>query len=264
MLQAGRQFVVLDNVKATVEGAMLEMALTSGYIEGRLIGTSRWVNLENNAVWIATGNGLTLGAETSRRSVLIELETELSRPEDRPAGEFLHADLLGWVSTDRSNIVSAVLSIVSSWAADGMNTTPGPRIASFEGWSAVVGSVLRYAGFEAFLGNETRKRETAEDETMIDREILLLRLKDAQEAMGRQNWTIKELRADGNSKHLADAVAPFLSIGSRTLKWEDDGATQALAASFRPVMDGVYGGLKLVLGGKHSGRRGGKIYRIVG
>jgi hypothetical protein len=48
-------------------------------------------------------------------------------------------------------------------------------LSSFESWSAAVGSVLRFAGLTDFLGNEDRKRDLAEDDSNLEREILLTR-----------------------------------------------------------------------------------------
>lgn len=48
-LLAGGQFVVLDNVKHTLDLGPLEAALTEPNWEGRIITTSKWVTLKNRA-----------------------------------------------------------------------------------------------------------------------------------------------------------------------------------------------------------------------
>lgn len=57
--------------------------MTTGYISGRIIQTSRDVTLPVRCTWVATGNGLSMSDEIARRSYLIELETDVERPEDR-------------------------------------------------------------------------------------------------------------------------------------------------------------------------------------
>jgi hypothetical protein len=255
-LLAGGQFVVLDNVKNTLDLGPLEAALTEPTWEGRIITTSKWVTLKNRATWIATGNGLTLGEEMARRVYMIELESKLERPADRPPSAFRHHPLIPWVMAERPRLLSAVLTIVSAWAASGMHLTEGQSLGSFEEWAGVVGSVLRFAGLSEFLANEGRKREVAEDDTPINRETLLLRMR---EAAGDADFTLRELhQQEANNPDLAAAAAPFLG----GVRWEDDAAVTKLGNELRPVVDGVYGGLTLIRQGKNS-RRGGRLFRIV-
>jgi hypothetical protein len=255
-LLAGGQFVVLDNVKHTLDLGPLEAALTEPNWEGRIITTSKWVTLKNRATWIATGNGLTFGEEMTRRVYMIELESKLERPADRPARDFRHHPLIPWVTAERPGLLSAVLTLVTAWAVDGMRLTQGPSLGSFEQWAGTVGSVLRFAGLNDFLANETRKREVAEDDTPINRETLLLRMK---ESVGEGDFTLKELHEQQlHNQELAAAAAPLLD----GVRWEDDAAVTKLGNELRPVVDGLYGGLKLVREGKNS-RRGGRLFRIV-
>jgi putative DNA primase/helicase len=254
-LLAGGQVVVLDNVKHTLDLGPLEAALTEPTWEGRIITTSKWVTLKNRATWIATGNGLTFGEEMARRVYMIELESKLERPADRPAKDFAHHPLVPWVMAERPRLLSAVLTLVAAWASDGMRLTDGPPLGSFEEWAGTVGSVLRFVGLSDFLGNETRKREVAEDDPPINRETLLLRMR---EAAGDADFTLRELHGKAVSAEFVAAVAPFLDA----VRWEDEEAVTKLGNALRPVVDGVYGGLKLIREGKNS-RRGGRLFRIV-
>ena len=191
----------------------------------------------------------------ARRVYMIELDSKLERPADRPAKDFKHHPLVPWVMAERPRLLSAVPTLVAAWAADGMRLTEGPSLGSFEQWAGTVGSVLRFAGLTDFLANETRKREVAEDDTPINRETLLLRMK---EAAGDGDFTLRELHGNDVSGEFISAVTPFLE----GVRWEDDAAVVKLGTELRPVVDGVYGGLKLIREGKNS-RRGGRLFRIV-
>jgi hypothetical protein len=153
---------------------------------------------------------------------MIELESKLEHPADRPPSAFRHHPLIAWVMAERPRLLSAALTLVSAWAAGGMRLTDGQSLGSFEEWAGVVGSVLRFAGLSDFLGNERRKREVAEDDTPINRETLLLRMR---EAAGDADFTLRELHEQqANNPDLAAAAAPFLD----GVRWEDDAAVTKL------------------------------------
>jgi hypothetical protein len=158
------------------------------------------------------------------------------------------------VREHRADLLTSVLVLARAWSAAGMKITDGPVLSSFEGWSAVVGSVLRFAGLTDFLGNEDRKRDLAEDDSNLEREILLARI---HETVADRKFTLKELHAlTQNDAEMGFAVSPFL--GPKT-SWQDPEAVKQLGYGIRTFRDGTYGGLKLVRVG--SGRKG-TIYTV--
>lgn len=178
----------------------------------------------------------------------------MERPDLRPPESFRQPDLLRWVRGDRAQLLSALLVLARAWSADGMKITDGPVLSSFEGWSRVMGSVLRFAGLTDFLGNEDRKRDVAEEESNLERQILLVRV---HEVVGDSPFTLKELHelTKGNDD-VGFAVSPFLS--SKT-SWGDPEAVKQLGYAVRTFREGVYGGRKLV---KVGSGRDGAIYAV--
>src|SRR5262249_884067 len=64
---------------------------------------------------IATGNSLNLAGDLSSRFLLVRLNTELERPEDRSVDTFTIRDLRRWVVEHRQQIVAAVHTIVRAY-----------------------------------------------------------------------------------------------------------------------------------------------------
>ncbi len=255
-LLAGGPFIFLDNVRTgtVLDSASLARALTAQVWEGRIITTSKYPSLPIRCTWVATGNNLTFSDEIARRTYMIELASSVERPDLRPAESFRQPNLLRWVRENRAQLLSALLVLARAWSAEGMKITDGPVLSSFEGWSRVIGSVLRFGGLTDFLGNEDRKRDVAEEESNLERQILLARV---HEVVGDRPFTLKELHelTKGNDD-VAFAVSPFM--GSKT-SWGDPEAVKQLGYAVRTFREGVYGGRKLV---KVASGRDGAIYAV--
>ena len=240
---SGTQFFYLDNVPTgrVLSTGALSRAIDSTVWEGRVITTSKYPTLPIRCTWIATGNNLTMSDEVSRRAYMIELDSAWERPDLRKEQgyRFRHKDLPGWVRQNRTALLQSALIIARAWSADGMRITEGRTLASFEEWSAVIGSVLRFAGMQNFLGNESRKREIAEDDANIERVALIDLMSDM---MGSEPFTLKDFhRKTFLSDDAATVVSPFLTRA----RWADAEAIKELGNAIRPVLNASYGGLRL-------------------
>ncbi|MFH1463503.1 MAG: ATPase, partial [Pseudomonadota bacterium] len=142
--------VLLDNVAHALDSESMAAVLTSEVWSDRLLGQTRMVHLPNRALWLATGNNPVLSRELARRAVRIRLDASLEQPWLR-AG-FRHPDLEAWAVTERPRLVAALITLVRGWIVDGR---PEGEVAlgSFEGWSRLVGGVLRSAGVAGFLAD---------------------------------------------------------------------------------------------------------------
>lgn len=161
LLIDGSPLVLLDNVYELKSG-VLAAALTSEFWEDRLLGLNQKVRVQNDAIWLATGNNVVLSEEIARRVIAIRLDSGLEFPELRQG--FKHQQLLLWIQENRVQIVSSCLSIVAAWVVAGM---PEGRatLGSFEKWAKVMGGVMQVAGLEGFLSNRGRLYEEADAET---------------------------------------------------------------------------------------------------
>jgi len=142
---AGDPITLLDNVVGTLGCPSLDAALTGATWRDRVLGASAMTaELPLRLTWWATGNGLAIGADLVRRSLLIRLEPMVERPEERTG--FRHPRLLEYVRSHRAELLSAALTIPRAYHVAGrpdMRLTP---MGSYVAWSDLIRSALVWSG----------------------------------------------------------------------------------------------------------------------
>ncbi len=148
-------FMFFDNVRE-FNSDTVKRTCTSERIGGRKLGSSQMVSRPNDMLWQITGINPRLGAEMTRRSVFINLN---SRLESNARRTYRHEDFKGWLTENRSRVIGAILTLIRAWYVDG-GVPSQDKLASFESWAGTLGGILKTAGIEGFL---TNPREEAED-----------------------------------------------------------------------------------------------------
>lgn len=141
LLLAAFPLISLDNVNGELGGDLLCQAVERPTVRVRRLGGSDIFEIESRATFYATGNGLRVKGDMTRRTVICNLDAGLERPEER---QFNHSPVDD-VIADRGKYVAAALTIVRAYIVAGK---PGllPRLASFEEWSDLVRSALVWLG----------------------------------------------------------------------------------------------------------------------
>jgi len=162
-LANGPTIIVIDNVKAGVklQSAALDLALTSHFVEERILGQSKMARYAQRATWMATGNNIQLGGDMPRRCYWIRLDAHSPTPWTR--GGFKH-DLETWVPEHRGELIAALLTLARAWYAAGRPTALVPKVGSFQQWVDTIGGILAHLGCEGFLGNLDALYEQADDD----------------------------------------------------------------------------------------------------
>jgi putative DNA primase/helicase len=164
-LRTGERWLFLDNVAVELKSASLARALTATEWEDRILGVSKTARVPQRAVWVATGNNLTLSLEIARRCYWIRLDAEVPRPWERDPERFEHPDLKDWTRDNRARILSALLTIGRRWFAQGKPVPDdAPSLGSFESWSRTLAGVLHAAGVAGFLANSGQLYERASED----------------------------------------------------------------------------------------------------
>lgn len=139
MLDA-RTIVNIDNVNAVLGGDALNQMIERPIVTVRRLGTSESIDIAATATLFATGNNLSLYADTVRRSLLATLDAEMERPENR---EFSFCPFQT-VMQNRPAYIRACLIVVKAYIdADHQRCK---RLGSFEDWSDKVRSALVWLG----------------------------------------------------------------------------------------------------------------------
>jgi hypothetical protein len=149
-LRTAPAFVLLDNLRNTLDSAALSAAITAPVWEDRILGESTMGRYIVRCGWIGTANNPSVSHEIARRSIRIRLDAKRDRPWLRE--EFRHSHLRGWVAEHRGRLVWAALTLGQAWLAAG-RPMGKQKLGMFEGWAAIIGGLLDVAHVPGFLAN---------------------------------------------------------------------------------------------------------------
>jgi hypothetical protein len=133
----------LDNVKGYLSSGALESFMTSPIVSDRILGSSRIMDLEHNAVVFITGNAATYSPDIRRRTLLVELLLKEMKAEDRTIQHPLND---GIILEKRPEILACLWTLVNAWNQAGQ---PKPKVShgSFPVWADTICGILEHAGF---------------------------------------------------------------------------------------------------------------------
>ena len=140
---AGSPVFFLDNGKRHVSSGALESALTASFIEGRILGKSQMLFVENMMTVFLTGNGATISPDLRRRVLHVDLFLREAKAEDRKIKHPLDEPA---IRNLRPAILSALWGITLDWDKAG-RPMPKFKMNGCESWSDIVGGILEHAGF---------------------------------------------------------------------------------------------------------------------
>ncbi|MGY3428543.1 hypothetical protein ACVWZW_009047 [Bradyrhizobium sp. F1.13.4] len=197
VLMQGDGLIMIDNVTRPIAGDALCTILTERTWQCRVLGESRNVSVNTNALFTVTGNNLVFGGDMTRRALLSRMDAGLENPE----GRAFEKDLRSWVPAHRAELVAAGLTVLRAFVCAGR---PGLRalqpFGSFEAWSNLV-----RGGALVWLGQPdpciTRKHVVADDPVKAQLAAFFAAVYDAME----DRWfTAAELLKEADNIEAAD------------------------------------------------------------
>jgi hypothetical protein len=206
LLLGGFPLACLDNVNGELGNDILAQAITQPTIQVRRLGGSDIFEVESRATWFATGNGIRVRGDMTRRTIVCNLDAGIERPEMR---QFTHRPLDDILNA-RARYIAAVLTIAIAYTDAGK---PGrlPSPASFEEWSDLVRSPLVWLDRADCWDSVEVAREDDPELTAL-RDILT----NWADAIGIGKLvTTRQVIETANSKGLA------YEDEASTLKWPD-------------------------------------------
>jgi DNA polymerase-1 len=206
----------LDNLPPYIDSSAVSSLLTATTYSGRILGSSRIINLPNNLTVVASGNNVQASGEIAKRIVPIMLQPDSPKPEARQ--NFEHPDLRAYVREHRRRILSCLLGMVENWIAAG-KPLHANRLGGFESWSGVIGGILQANGFMHWRENETGWQQLANPGGME-----MERFVEAwHERFGTQEVTAKDLMG------IAEQSEVFAYVFARS-------SPQAVGAAFGKML----------------------------
>lgn len=152
--------IYLDNINHPIVAGEFAAALTMDLWGDRILGRSASANAKVRAIWLGTGNNVSMSTEITRRTVRIRLTPQTDRPEERT--DFAHDDLMEFIEGHRPELVQAAHVIVKNAIQAGLPKPKSRVMASFIRYSRTIGSILECAGYTQFLANH-RELQTGSD-----------------------------------------------------------------------------------------------------
>lgn len=241
-IMRGKPTLFLDNINHDVDSASLAALLTASSIEGRILGTSNYIDVAVETVVMLAANNGKLTDELMRRVIPIRLDHALPDPSaSRPADyyKYVHHDFL---RQHRADLVWSAHVLVKWWLQNGAPPpSHGRNLASFSDWSRVVGGVLERAGIDGFLGSlkafNAARKEDGETEVAFLSRVL------ARYPVGAE-WNSSDAYTCALPPMGGDRPDPSLMLG---LKGRDEGEwTTALSYKLRKWCGKTY-----AIGGDH-------------
>jgi hypothetical protein len=141
VLRSGFRCMVWDNVVGQFDSAALASALTSPTFSDRILGASLSSTVPNRAVFVMTGNNLTLAGDLSRRVLVSRIDPQT----DKPFARSFDLDPVAYCKAHRQRMVASALVLVRAMLTHGCERPGAGKMASFEEWDAWVRQAVIYA-----------------------------------------------------------------------------------------------------------------------
>ncbi len=142
-LRSNTLCIVWDNVVGQFDSAALASALTASEYTDRILGKSEGATVPNRALFILTGNNLTISGDMARRVLPIRIDPVT----DEPFAREFDLNPLEYVLKHRQEMVRAALTIIRGYLSSRSGRAKG-RMASFEEWDDYVRQTVAWVGRE--------------------------------------------------------------------------------------------------------------------
>jgi len=142
VLQEKGGVIVFDNVEGKIAQPALAALLTSPKWSGRLLSKNVNVTLDNDRMWVVTGNNVTIDGDMARRVLKCMIDPGMSNPELRKFG----FNPVQWVREHRAEYLSALGTLIRAWIAAGSKLGNSPGSDSYALWRQTIHGVLDHAG----------------------------------------------------------------------------------------------------------------------
>ncbi|MCF7730234.1 MAG: hypothetical protein K9N23_01040 [Akkermansiaceae bacterium] len=131
---------------------------------------SETITLPNETEYSFSANNATWEPDIERRCRRIRLRFT---PDDINGHRYRHIDIKGWVRRHRSELLSAVATLVNEWVRQGCPPGPSP-FTSFPEWGRVVGGILHCAGLPDPCQPHEDSQTSGDQATKAMREFFVL------------------------------------------------------------------------------------------
>jgi hypothetical protein len=143
VLLMGASVICFDNLRngLSVKSPGLAKLLSTGLVQGRILGQSTMATLPASVLVLLSGNNVVLEGDMPSRVIEIYLDARTERPDQRT----YRRDVLAWARDNRPDIVGHALTIIKAYLDVGAPDTGGKR-TRFPEWDRMVRRPIMWAG----------------------------------------------------------------------------------------------------------------------
>jgi len=261
---AGDRMILLDNLGGVFGNDALDRALTSTRWKDRILGRSEEIDLPLMPAWYATGNNVSVAADTARRIIHIRIDVLDEQPEQRTG--FRHPKLLPWIGDNRGRLLSNALTILSAYCRSGQPDQGLTPYGSFEGWSDLVRQAVVWVGMPDPCLTRVKLAESADTTAGVLNQLLA-----AWQAYNGANGVVvsemmSQLYPQRQSPMLDDGASGAMRAAIENLASTPAGKTptaRQVGNKLRSFRRRVVGGMYLDID-PYGGRKNGRVWRLHG
>jgi hypothetical protein len=161
----GADLIAYDNLVGPLYFATLASQITKNTYSGRILGKTENRTIPFAPIWIGNGVNVVANGDLPRRCYFINIDPKDDRPWLKT--EWTHNDLDAYVRDNRSELLSAILTLVRFWVQAGKPKPDAdvPMIGGFEDWCNTIGGILSSTEYaKTFLGNLIKGYENCDSD----------------------------------------------------------------------------------------------------
>lgn len=257
---SGERMFFLDNIENNFGNDVIDRALTATVWKDRILGQSAQVTIPLLVTWYATGNNVSVSADTARRIIHCRIDVREEKPQDR--SNFRHRDLIGWIRANRPRLLASALTILSAYIRNGMPSQGLSEYGSFEGWSSLIRSAIVWAGLpDPCL---TRDRLTELSDSTMEKLAHLIDAFKLHNAPIAVSETVAHLYQEGSFRP-NNAAAISLRAAFEEITGVPPGRTPTAAQignRLKKYRGKVHGGYRIVLDAAYSRTKHGRVWSL--
>ena len=151
-LMKGKNYIFMDDVTTKVQSSFLNMALTSRYVDKRLLGMNTIATVYSGMPFVLTANNPAMSDDIKNRVYLLDI----LKPEE--GKKFTHTKPETYAKEIGPKILRALFTLYNNWVKnEECKPFTAKRIDGFIEWSVTIGGILQAAGIKGFL-DDTMKQ----------------------------------------------------------------------------------------------------------
>jgi hypothetical protein len=158
--------VMFDNLAegTVIDSPVLARLITDRTWADRLLGGNATVSYANDRLWSATGNNLQLGGDMASRTVLVSLNPDVPRPEERTGFAIPYLDQWILKPANQQRLLWNLLVLVTDWTRHDAPSRDDLTMRQFTPWACAIGGFLEHHGIKGFLSNVDTVRNIDEQD----------------------------------------------------------------------------------------------------